>query len=245
MLELLDQGKGCVMIREGKIVSITPQGVTVHIPFDPAIVAHECRDVHVFLPDGRELSPDQRRKAWALVGEIAAYSGYAPREKEDVNAIMKSKFLRERADELTAQAIQKFSLSDVDMETASLYISYLVDFVLENDIPTHQPILDLCEDVKQAVYSALMHKRCIVCGKPATLHHVDAVGMGRNRDEICHIGMRALPLCWNEDGSGHHQEAHRIGDAAMMDKYHLDPVAIDERIARKYRLGKCVGGHKR
>lgn len=226
------------MIRCGEIVSITPQGVIVHIPFDPAIVAHECRDAHVFLPDGREISPDQRRKAWALVGEIAAYSGYAPREKESVNALMKRKFLVERADELTAQAIRRFSLSDVDMETASMYITYLVDFVLENNIPTKQPILDLCEDVRQAVYSALMHKRCIVCGKPATLHHVDAVGMGCNRDEICHIGMRALPLCWADDGSGHHQEAHRIGNEDMMEKYHLEAVEIDEKIARLYRLGR-------
>lgn len=226
------------MIRRGEIVSITPQGVTVYIPFDPAIVARECREAHVFLPDGRSISPDQRRKAWALVGEIAAWSGYAAREREDVNALMKRRFLVDRADELTAQAIRRFSLSDVDMETASMYITYLVDFVLENGIPTHQPILDLCEDVRQAVYSALMHKRCIVCGKPATLHHVDHVGMGRNRDEICHIGMRVLPLCWMDDGSGHHQEAHRIGGNAMMDKYHLEPVEVDEKIARLYKLGK-------
>lgn len=224
------------MIRQGKIISITPQGVAVHIPFDPDIVARECEEAHVFLPDGRSISPDQRRKAWALVGEIAAWSGYAAREREDVNALMKRKFLIERADELTAQAIRRFSLSDVDMETAGRYITYLVDFVLENNIPTRQPILDLCDDVQRAVYSALLHKRCIVCGKPATLHHVDRVGMGRNREEICHIGMRALPLCWNDDGSGHHQEAHRIGDVALCDRYHLEPVVIDEKIARKYRL---------
>lgn len=127
-------------------------------------------------------------------------------------------------------------MSDVDVSTASLYIDWLVEFVLENNIPTKRPVTELCEDVQAAVYSAMMHKRCIVCGRKATLHHVDRVGMGSDRREICHIGMRALPLCWGVDG--HHNEAHRIGDQALCEKYHLEPVTIDERIARAYRLGK-------
>ena len=87
------------------------------------------------------------------------------------------------------------------------------------------------EDIQAAVYSAMMHKRCIVCGKKADLHHVDRVGMGADRREICHIGMRALPLCRE-----HHQEAHQHGDAALMDKYHLEPIIIDEKIVKRYRL---------
>ena len=45
--------------------------------------------------------------------------------------------------------------------------------------------------------------------------------------------MRALPLCRE-----HLQEAHQHGDAALMDKYHLEPIAIDEKIAKIYKLGK-------
>lgn len=36
-------------------------------------------------------------------------------------------------------------------------------------------------------------RKCAVCGRRAELHHVDRVGMGRDRREICHIGMQALP----------------------------------------------------
>jgi hypothetical protein len=76
-----------------------------------------------------------------------------------------------------------------------------------------------------------MNKKCAVCGKKTELHHVDHVGMGYNRNEICHIGMRCLPLCRE-----HHMEAHSIGQTAFDAKYHLEPIAIDEKIAQKYRL---------
>lgn len=221
---------------KGKIVDADERFLTIRVPYTPEYVHQDMREATVFLADGRRISPEQRRKAWALVGEVTAWAGYKASEKEDVNNNLKRDFLLNRVDDLTAKAIGKFSLSDVDVATASQYISFLVDFVLENDVPTHQPITELCEDIQAAVYSATIHKRCIVCGRRATLHHVDRVGMGADRREICHIGMRALPLCWSESSEGHHQEAHRIGDKSLCEKYHLEPIVIDERIAKKYRL---------
>jgi hypothetical protein len=76
-----------------------------------------------------------------------------------------------------------------------------------------------------------MNHRCAVCGKKNELHHVNAVGMGRNRKEICHIGMMVLPLCRE-----HHCEIHRIGKKDFLRKYLLEPVAVDERIAMEYGL---------
>lgn len=216
---------------KGKIVDADARFLTIRVPYTPEYVHQDMKDATVFLADGRKISPEQRRKAWALVGEVAAWAGYKASEKRDVNNNLKRDFLLQRADELTAKAIGKFSLSDVDVATASQYISFLVDFVLENDVPTRQPITELCEDIQAAVYSAMFHKRCIVCGKRADLHHVDRVGMGGDRHDMCHIGMRALPLCRE-----HHNEAHQHGDTALMDKYHLETVVIDERIAKKYRL---------
>lgn len=223
---------------KGQIVDVDARWMYLRVPYIPEYVHQDMREATVFLPDGRRISPEQRRKAWALVGEVTAWAGYKASEKEDVNNNLKRDFLLRRVDELTAKAIGKFSLSDVDMATASQYISFLVDFVIENEVPTHQPITELCDDIQQAVYSSMIHKRCIVCGKKATLHHVDRVGMGNDRREICHIGMRALPLCWGTGAEGHHQEAHRIGDRALCEKYHLEPVVIDEKIAKVYRLGK-------
>lgn len=222
------------MIRlEGKIVDADARYLTIRVPYTPEYVRQSMGDAVVFLPDGRKHSRDQHGKVFALIGEIAMWAGYKASENQEVNADMKRDFLLKRFDELSAAAIKSFSMSDADVSTVSLYINHLIDFILEHNIPTKRPLTEMCEDIQQAVYSAMMHKRCIVCGKRADLHHVDRVGMGNDRREICHIGMRALPLCRE-----HHQEAHQHGDAVLMDKYHLETVVIDEKIARKYRLGK-------
>lgn len=220
------------MIRlEGKIVEADANWLTVRVPYHPDYVSKDMEKATVFLHDGRKHSRDQHGKVFALIGEIAMWAGYRSSDTSEVNADMKRDFLLKRFDELSAAAIKSFSMSDGDMTTVSLYITHLIDFILEHNIPTKRPITEMCEDIQQAVYSAMMHKRCIVCGKRADLHHVDRVGMGGDRHDMCHIGMRALPLCRE-----HHNEAHQHSDAALMDKYHLETVVIDERIAKKYRL---------
>lgn len=182
--------------------------------------------------DCRTISPEQRKKAWALIGEIAAASGYLSAEdKRQLNGDMKRKFLIERCDELTAEAIHRFSLSDVDMTTARLYITFLIDFIIEHGFPTREPLAELAEDIGAYVYTCAVNRFCAVCRRPAELHHADRVGMGRNRDDICHIGMRAIPLC-----RAHHMEAHQHGDAALMEKYHLETIEIDETVAKIYHL---------
>lgn len=190
-------------------------------------------DVIVLWRDSRTISPEQRRKAWALIGEIAQAYGYlSQQDREAINNDLKREFLLKRMDELTAEAIKRFSLGDVDQTTARLYITFLVDFVIENDIPTKEMTVELCEDIEAYVYKCMMHRRCAVCRKPADIHHIDRVGMGRNRDEISHIGMEAITLCRE-----HHMEAHQHGDKALLDKYHLTPIIITAEIAKKLKLG--------
>lgn len=203
----------------------TPGGVMIATsrPDVPNISDQVC----VIWRDARQISPEQRRKAYALMGEIARWSGDSP---ENVKSALKVDF-RMRAMESLGK--QLFSLSDCDMTTARLYITYLIDFMLENDVPSALPLVEYADDVERYVYACIIHRKCAVCGRKSDLHHVDRVGMGRNRDEICHIGMQALPLCRE-----HHQEAHQHGDDALMCKYHLQSVAIDSKIAGVYRLGK-------
>ena len=196
--------------------------------------------VTVLWQDARQISPEQRRKAWALIGEIAAWAGYlTAADKDMVNSNMKINFLVQRAQQLTTAAIEQigasqFSLSDVDMTTARLYITFLIDFCIENGVPSKQPLWELADDIEAYVYHCSVNQVCAVCRRKAGIHHVNAVGMGRNRDAINHLGMLHLPLCWGV--GGHHQELHQIGDKAFLDKYHLTPIPIDERIAKIYKL---------
>ena len=177
------------------------------------------------LEDTYKVSRAQQKKAYALLQAICRWSGYTPLETE--KELTKQMFLGSQFPTLA----DTFSLADCSREVARLYITYLIDFCLLHDIPCGEPLYKLCEDIPKYVYMALIHKRCAVCGQKAELHHVDAVGAGRKRKEICHIGMRVLPLCRE-----HHTVIHKIGKTDFLNRYILEPVKVDEIIANVYRL---------
>ena len=126
-----------------------------------------------------------------------------------------------------------FSLADCTMTQAREYISFLIDFCLAEDVPTRVPLLELADDVQRGMYSCLLHKKCCVCQRRAELHHVDQVGMGYNRQTKAQLGALVLPLCRE-----HHQEYHNRGRTAFESLYHVEPVELDERLAKVYGLTK-------
>lgn len=191
---------------------------------------HLADDVTVLWHDSRTISSEQRRKAYALVGEITAWAGYMSRERETVNQHLKQRFLMAQVEEYQRQM---FSLSDCDMTQARNYITFLIDFCLAEDVPTRVPLMDLADDLERYTYSCLIHKKCVICGKPADLHHVDQIGMGYNRKEKPQIGALAMPLCRE-----HHGEYHQKGRRVFGELYHVVPVPIDRKIAKIYELTK-------
>jgi hypothetical protein len=186
--------------------------------------------VEIILPDGRRISPEQRRKCYALIGEIAEFvSGFRNAETiEDAKNDMKWEFILKR---MESQERQLFSLSNCDMTTAREFITYIIEFIVKHDIPTKISLIDNCEDISKYIYACLVNKRCCICGKPADLHHVDTIGMGNDRDEVIHIGREALPLCRE-----HHTLLHSMGNKRFMETYHLQAVEIDKKIAKVYGL---------
>ena len=214
------------MILVGSVVGETDRGINIFVPFPERIdKLYGCHEsVSVEFVDKRRISAKQRKKAYVLISYIAAWWGYTP--LECMKEILKLMFIGE------AETLRRsFSLSNCDMTTARLFITYLIDFCLLHGVDVGEPLYQLSEDIPRYVWACLMNKRCAVCGRKAELHHVDAVGMGRNRKEICHIGMRALPLCRE-----HHTEIHSIGQKDFLRRYIIEPVRIDERIAKVYRL---------
>ena len=195
-------------------------------------VKRQYGDVRILLQDGRRISNEQRKKAYALIKEIADFMGEFP---EPAKKLLKVKF---KTEVLKGVYDELFSLADCDMTLASEFIDYLIDFVLTWDVPTKQPLVELCDDTRKYVYACLAHKKCAVCGQKADLHHIDRVGMGRDRHDICHEGMEAMSLC-----RVHHDEIHSAGDAAFLDKYHLPGgVKLDAALCRKWKLKREAGG---
>jgi hypothetical protein len=170
-------------------------------------------EIEFRLKDPREISREQQRKAYALLSEIATFAGYHP---EDAKSWMKWYFCAE-------EHIPDFSLSNVDMSTATAFIDYLVEFCCKWGVPTHDPMQSLCDDLDSYLYHCLAHRVCSVCqaphrpeqNQPVHIHHIDRVGMGSNREKIGHIGRLAVALCWK-----HHDECHNMG-YAFFEKHHI------------------------
>ena len=223
-------------IAGGKVVDISPDGyctIRAVLPNIDRAILRQYSKVQIGFADGRTITPEQRRKAYALMNEIASWMGDLP---EYVKRLMKMEFMVTRM-----QALEKhiFSLSDCDMTTAREFITYLIDFIIEHDVPTQTPLIELCEDISRYVYACLIRKKCAVCGRHAELHHVTAIGAGRNRNEVLQIGMEVLPLCRE-----HHTESHQTGQKSFMAKYHLQAIELTKEIGKVYKLSRKNVGDK-
>lgn len=200
--------------------------ITAQYPDWPTLMKRDYRKCNIQLIDSRPLSDKQRRACYALLREIGDYTGQGT---DSTKEWMKIKFL---AEDLGETAEQIFSLSNAPMSLVCAFQRFLVRFILEWDIPTRFPLLGMVDDITDYLYACVINRKCAVCGKRADLHHVDRVGMGRDREEIIHEGMECMPLCRE-----HHQEAHQIGQGTFDEKYHLDGgIEIDKTICRIYGL---------
>ncbi|WP_349533983.1 putative HNHc nuclease [Leuconostoc citreum] len=181
--------------------------------------------VEIQVRDGREISVKQRNYIYALFKDISDWSGYAP---DIIKQEFKFKFECWRE-------LDTFSLSNVEKSVAATFISYLLNFVVEHNVPLSFKPLDALEpeDVAHFEYACLMNKCCVICGKkPSELHHIDTVAAnGGYRAKINHLGLRVAKLC-----TMHHEEAGRLPPEIFLSKYHINGMKIDEHIAKVHRL---------
>lgn len=214
----------------GKIIAIDERSgiVTIKARYDDwyTLIKRQYKECWVEMKDSRPLSDKQRKMCYALINEIADWSGSG---RELMKEQLKLDFI---IGELGETAERLFSLSNAPMSLVCAFQKFLVHLILEYDIPTKKPLLEYVDDTTDYVYSCLVNKKCVVCGKTAELHHIERVGMGRNRNEIIHEGMECLPLCRE-----HHTQAHTMPDDEFFQMYHLDKgIELDKTLCRIYRL---------
>lgn len=227
------------MIQEhllGSIKDIGEDGVatiTTVIPDINRVLTRQCNVVEIILTDNRTITPAQRKHIYALMGEIAEYVDgvRTAGTLEATKRMMKMDFCLKHMEGMERKM---FSLAHCDVTTAKAFTDFLIDFIIENDIPTKVPLIENCEDVKRYIYACLMAKKCAVCGQAADLHHITGskVGMGNDRDDIHHLGREVLPLCRE-----HHIECHN-NENVFMAKHHLEPIKLDDALCKRYRLKK-------
>jgi hypothetical protein len=216
-------------IVKGKITKFNKNGTVVicsSVPDVEKAILRKYKDVEIGFCDGRHISAQQRKAIYALIAEIADFVGD---DIESQKETMKMDFVINHL-----QCMQKkiFSLSNCDMTTARMFQTYLIDFIIKHDIPTKISLLEHCSDITKYVYACTLNRKCAICGQAADLHHIDRIGQGNDRNEVHHLGRECLPLCRE-----HHTICHN-DEKAFISKYHLEPIKIDEKICRVYRLKK-------
>lgn len=226
------------MIQEhvvGFIVDLLKDGTAIiraQIPNIEQALRRGFLKVEIILWDGRRISPEQRRKCYALLGEIAEYTdGIRTAETVDEQKrLLKMEFMLRR---MEATERRMFSLSDCDMSTAREFITYLIDFIIANDIPTRVPLIDNCDDIAAYMYACTMHRKCAVCGKAADIHHCEGsrIGAGVDRTKVHQLGREVLPLC-----RVHHTELHAMPESEFVKKYHLQAVKLDEALCKRLKF---------
>ena len=164
--------------------------------------------------DKRELSAVQRRKIYALIRDIALYSGDDP---EYVKAWLKYYFI-------AATGNDYFSLSNCSMTLANDFINYLIEFCFKWGVPFKREGLEDMQEINHYLYLCLKYRKCAICGRPADVHHArDLVGRGRDRRKHDHTQSKFIALC-----GAHHTECHNTGLMSFEEKYHLVPIKLSK-----------------
>lgn len=213
---------------KGKVKEIFEDGTAViYAPIDLYKATHQgVKECYIDYIDSRPLSEKQRRMCYSLINAIAEWSGSEPHE---IKEAFKLEFWAEKIDTL---ADKVFSLANAPMSLVASFQRFLIRFILSNDVPLKFSLLEYVDDTKDYVYQCLIHKKCCICGKRSDLHHIDAVGMGNDRNEVQHLGREVMSLC-----RVHHGEIHGIGRYEFMKKYHLDGgIEADKTILKIYGL---------
>ena len=91
----------------------------------------------VTLNDGRTITAEQRKKAYATIRDISDYSGHAP------------EFLKEwfKYEYIIKTGGEYFSLSDCSVTVARQYINVLIDFCLHYGVPVYEPMTNRTDDI--------------------------------------------------------------------------------------------------
>ena len=186
------------------------------VDLEQYITEKKAKYAEIRIDDGRTITSLQRRKAYATIRDISSWTGYLPEEQKE--------WLKYLYIERTGNPY--FSLSDCSMDTAREFINVILDYALEEGIPLSERGIERTDDIGRYLYSCIKNKRCAVCGRPGEIHHVDAIGAGRDRRYVDDSGYRKICLCRE-----HHTAAHQRGMKAFEQMYHVYGIVVKEDIA--------------
>lgn len=190
------------MIREGKItqyrVNEKDIDLVVKIPREKLIENDIKRfsNCEIILKDKEAITVAQRKKAHALIKDIAKYVGDAP---ESIKDLMKFEYI--------AKGGEDISLADCNKTQAKEFINVMMDYVLEMGIPISQSGIFMTDDIERYLYKCLENNVCCICGKKESQAvYTDQVSGKAEYKKIC--------LC-----EKHKEEMEKLGLEKFSKKY--------------------------
>ena len=211
-----------------KAVKETPQGTLLEVllPFESKtdeINRLKGKDEYlkgvIYFNDGRLHSDKQHRAIFAIIGDIARW--WAD-DREWTRKYFQDEFCG-------LYDIESFSLSHLSPDCASVslarhFITYLLEVCLKEGIPLRESGLRLTDDTDKYLYLCIKYRKCAICGIEGETHHIDAIGMGRDRKHYDDWQHKKICLCRE-----HHSEAHTLGAKTFKSKYHIYGIKYIER----------------
>lgn len=196
--------------------SMGPEGTKLeifipNINLQESIVTKHINKCEVRFDDGRHISIEQRKKAYATIRDISIHTGYLPEEMKE-----QLKYLH-----ILRTGCNYFSLSDCTIDTAREFINTIMDYALENGVILDDLGINRTDDINAYLYSCYKRRKCAVCGADGEIHHWDAIGMGNDRDEIDDSDLRKICLCRK-----HHTEAHTVGIIVFEERHKVYGIII-------------------
>lgn len=177
------------------------------------IIKKRIRSAELRFDDGRTITAEQRKKAYATIRDISDYTGYLPEEQKEW-----LKYLH-----IAKTGCKYFSLSSCSMDTAREYINTILEYAIENGIPLSDLAIERTDDIGKYLYYCIMNRKCCICGQDGELHHVDSIGMGNDRRRLDDSRHRKMCLCRK-----HHTIAHQMGQAQFAQMYKVFGIIVQE-----------------
>ena len=166
----------------------------------------------LLIQDERLISPDQRKKIFALIHDVSQFTGY---DERDTEMELKYRYYAKTG-------ADSFSMSNCDMSRANDFLTFILDFCFENNVPFRTKLWDSIPTDYHLAVQCLRYRKCVICGKPADVHHFTAVG-NRSRKLVDHRKLWFMALC-----RSCHSSIHNMGSKQFMLKHHIKPVRLSD-----------------
>ena len=172
----------------------------------------------LYIEERDKISDEQRKLLFALWRDYETYTGVP---LDAVEAWFKYQYML-HAD---LDRLPSVSRDGMSKRLATDFITYTLEYYLNNGIPFQQADWYKGADVNRVCYAMLIKRICFVCGKEnSDVHHLNGstVGMGNDRQKVNHVGRWVACLC-RED----HGKIHTGGERAFFSKHHIVPIKLD------------------